>query len=142
MAILKLILIISILISVVKAIVWFNHRCDCRFGHTFFTLRAFCQAAVGVNFMWGGNYFFQVALRQHTPVSGALILFAAGIGFVLWMVYENVRLTGLIHGLAGSALQMMLFSTVAMLFVPGVLIVLFLRFVAAGQTHTVRIVDR
>ncbi|CAG4913624.1 hypothetical protein [Paraburkholderia gardini] len=92
--------------------------------------------------MRGGNYFLQIALRQHTPVSGALILFAAGIGSVLWMMYENIRLTGLIHGLAGSALQMTLFSTAALLFVPGVLIMLFLQFVAARQTRTVRIVDR
>lgn len=140
MAILKLVIIVSVLIGVAKAIAWFNGRCDRRFGYTFFTLRAFCQESVGINFMWGGDYFLVAALRQHTPVSGALILFAIGIGFILWMIYENVRETGLLYGLGGSALQVTLFSTVALLFVPGVLIVLFLRFVAAGQTRTVHVI--
>ncbi|WP_308410386.1 hypothetical protein [Burkholderia sp. WAC0059] len=52
MGILKLAIIIAIVIGAAKGIQLFNRHCRRRFGHTFFTMRSFWIAAIGINLVW------------------------------------------------------------------------------------------
>jgi hypothetical protein len=129
MSILDLSISLGILFGVGKAIQLFIRHCRRRFGYSFFTARGFWLAAVAINFLWWGYYFWAAAPLRHTPPSGGLILIAMGIAATAWLIYENVRDTDLLHGVGGSSLQLVLFFPVAVYGIPLLVIaMLFLLF--------------
>jgi len=118
MSILNLAISLGILFGVAKGIQLFRRRCRHRFGYSFFTARGFWQAAISINFLWWGYYFWVAAPLRHAPPSGGLILVAIGIAAAAWLIYENVRDTDLLHGVGGSSLQLVLFFPVALYGIP------------------------
>jgi hypothetical protein len=129
MSILNLVISLGILFGVAKGIQLFSRQCRHRFGYSFFTTRGFWLAAIAINFLWWGYYFWVTAALRHTPPSGGFILMAMGIAAVAWLIYENARDTDLLHGVGGSSLQLVLFFPVAVYGIPLLVIaMLFLLF--------------
>jgi hypothetical protein len=129
MSLLNLAISLGILFGIAKGIQLFSRHCRRRFGYSFFTARGFWLAAVAINFLWWGYYFWATAPLRHTPPSGGLILIAMGIAATAWLIYENVRDTDLLHGVGGSSLQLVLFFPVAVYGIPLLVIaMLFLLF--------------
>lgn len=118
MEFLKLAIIMGALLGIAKSIQLFSRHCRRRFGYSFFTRRGFWLAALGINFLWWGYYFWITAPLRHVPPSGGLILIAMGLAATGWLIYENVRDTDLPHGAGGSALQLVLFFPVALYGIP------------------------
>lgn len=141
MGYLKLAIILGVLIGTIKAIQWFNHRCRRRFGHRLFTMRSFWLNALGVNGIWWGLYGYATASRDHTTTSGALVLMAMGLIPLVWLVYENVRDTDLIHGVGGSALQLLLFFPLALYSIPLLVIAMLFMLFAAYKGGPAWLID-
>ncbi|WP_031358716.1 hypothetical protein [Caballeronia sordidicola] len=129
MSVLNLAISLGILCGFTLGIWLFSRHCRQRFGYSFFTIRGFWLAAIAINFLWWGYYFWATAPLRHTPSSGGFILMAMGIAVAAWLIYENVRDTDLLHGIGGASLQLVLFFPVALYGIPLLLIAtLFLLF--------------
>jgi len=114
MGFLKLALILAAVAGVAKGIQLFNRHCRRRFGHSFFTTRGFWLAAIGINLLWWGFYFWGAALVHHTTTSDGIVLMVLGFVAIAWLLYENIRDTDLINGIGGSTLQLILFLPLAL----------------------------
>ncbi|MGF6609237.1 apolipoprotein N-acyltransferase [Paraburkholderia sp. WSM4175] len=125
MDILKLAIVVAILCGVAKGIQLFSRHCWRRFGYSFFSARGFWLAAIGINFLWWGYYFWVTAPLRHTQPSGGLVLMAMGLAMAIWLVVENVRDTDLLHGIGGSSLQFVLFFPAALYGIPLLVVVMF-----------------
>lgn len=125
MDVMKLALVVGILAVAAKGIHLFSRRCQRRFGCSFFTMRGFWLAAIGINFVWWGIFFETTAPSRHIPLTGGLILLAMGLASTAWLIFENVRDTDLLHGAGGSVLQLTLFFPVALYGIPLLVIALF-----------------
>jgi hypothetical protein len=129
MSILNLAIRLGILFGFVLGIRLFSRHCRQRFGYNFFTIHGFWLAAIAINFLWWGYYFWVTAPLRHTPSSGGFILVAMGIAVAAWLIHENVRDTDLLHGIGGASLQLVLFFPVGLYGIPLLLIaMLFLLF--------------
>jgi hypothetical protein len=129
MDILKPAILVAILAGVAKGLQLFNRRCRRRFGYSFFTSRGFWLAAIGINFLWWGYYFWVIAPLRHIPPTGGLILMTMGIAAAAFLIYGNIRNTDILHGIGGSSLQLVLFFPVALYGIPLLVIaMLFLLF--------------
>ncbi|QNB16163.1 hypothetical protein G5S35_31420 [Paraburkholderia tropica] len=129
MELLKLAMIIGAVVGIAKGIQMFKRHCRQRFGYRLFAARGFWLAAIGINFLWWGFYVWGTAYLHHTPQSDGIVLIGMGLLAVAWLIFENIRDTDLTHGLAGSALQLVLFFPLAIYGVPMLLItVIFLLF--------------
>ncbi|MFM0503153.1 MULTISPECIES: hypothetical protein [Paraburkholderia] len=124
MEILKCAVTVGALLGLVKCIQLFSGHCRRRFGHRFFRLRAFWLAALSINLMWLGFYCYASDVRDHTSLNDGLVLVVLSVVPIVWMAYENIRETDLVHGLAGSAFQLALFFPVALYSLPLLLIAL------------------
>ena len=118
MAMLRLVIVVAILAGIAQGIRVFSHRCQRRFGFSFFTVRGFYLAALAINFLWWGYYASATATLHHGQVAGGLVLMAAGVAATVWLIYENVRETDFLHGVSGSSLQLVLFFPIALYGVP------------------------
>jgi hypothetical protein len=142
MGFLKLALIITAVVAVAKGIQLFNRHCLLRFGHTFFTMRGLWLAAIAINLIWWGLYFWAKATQQHTPTSDGLILIALGLAATAWLLYENIRDTDLLHGIGGSSLQLALFFPLAVCSFPLLLVAMVVIVVASYKGGPALFIDR
>jgi hypothetical protein len=140
--ILKLIVIVGTLIALVKCVRMFNGHCRRRFGHRFFTLRAFWLAALAISLMWLGLLVHANALRDHTSTIDGLFLFALSIVAIAWMAYENIHETDFVHGLGGSALQLAVFFPLALYSLPLFLIAIAFVLFASFKSGPAWLIDR
>jgi len=138
----KLALIIVIVVGISKGIQLFNQHCRRRFGHTFFTIRGFLLAAIAVNLIWWGLYFWAKAIQQHAPTSDGLILIALGLAATVWLLHENIRDTDLLHGIGGSSLQLALFFPLAVCSFPLLLVAMVVIVVASYKGGPALFIDR
>jgi hypothetical protein len=132
----------SVLIGLVKTIQLFNNHCRHRFGHRFFTRRAFWFATLGINLMWLGLYCYANAVRDHASTNIGLGVIALGLVPIVAIAYENVRKTDLVHGLGGSALQLALFFPLALYSLPLLLIATAIVLFASFKAGPAWLVDR
>lgn len=139
---LKLALIIVIVVGVAKGIQLFNQHCRRRFGHTFFTTRGFWLAAIGINLLWWGFYFWGTAYVHHATTSDGIILMLFGVAAVAWLLYENIRDTNLIHGIGGSTLQLVLFLPLALYSFPLLILGMVFILVASYKAGPALFIDR
>ncbi len=142
MEILKWAVTVGALIGLVKCIQLFSGHCRRRFGHCFFTFRAFWLAAIAVNLMWLGVYCCASGVRDHASINDGLVLVVLSFVPIVWMVYENIRETDLVHGLGGSALQLALFFPMALYSLPLLLIAMALVLFASFKAGPTWLVDR
>jgi hypothetical protein len=104
MELLKLAIILGAVVGIAKGIQFFGRHCRRRFGYSFFTVRGFWLAAIGINLLWWGYVAWGTAFLHHEPTSGGIVLMAMGLAAVVWLIYENVRDTNLPYGMGGSTL--------------------------------------
>ncbi|KAE8755324.1 hypothetical protein FSO04_34905 [Paraburkholderia madseniana] len=142
MEILKCAVTVGALIGLVKGIQLFSSHCRRRFGHRFFTLRAFWLTGLSISLMWLGFYRYTSELRDHASINGGLVLTVLSVVPIVWMVYENIRETDLFHGLGGSALQLALFFPVALYSLPLLLIAMAIVLFASFKAGPAWLVDR
>lgn len=142
MEILKFAVTACALIVLVKGIQSFNSHCRRRFSHRFFTIRAFCLAALGINLMWLGLYVYTKSVRDHVSIDGGLVLVVLSVAAIVWMAYENIRKTDLVHGIGGSALQLALFFPIAIYSLPLLLIAMAIVLFASFKAGPTWLVDR
>lgn len=142
MGFLKLALIAAIVIAIAKGIQLFNRHCRRRFGHTFFTVRGFWLAAIGINLIWWGIYFWANATLHHSPLSDGLILMGLGLAATAWLIYENVRETDLFHGIGGSSLQLALFFPLALCSIPLLVVVMIAMVIASFKAGPALFIER
>jgi hypothetical protein len=140
--ILKCTVTVAALIGLVKGIQLFSRHCRCRFGHRFFTLRAFWLTTLAINLMWLGFYCYASEIRDHASINDGLVLAGLSIVPIAWMIYENIRETDLVHGLGGSALQVALFFPVALYSLPLLLIAMAIVLFASFKAGPAWLVDR
>ncbi|MDN7179202.1 hypothetical protein M0D69_14530 [Caballeronia sp. SEWSISQ10-4 2] len=141
MLILKLVIVTSALVGILKGFNWFNNHCYRKFGHAFFTRQAFWRAAVGFNLMMFGAYWYDAAARQHGDTLNGLVLIAVGFAIAIWLVYLNFRNTNLLYGIGGSAIQMWLFWSLAWIGIPVLIVFMFCQFMMLMDTRPVYIVN-
>jgi hypothetical protein len=113
------------LFCIVKGIRLFNHYCQRRLGYCFFTAHGFWLAAIGINCIWWGLYFWATAPLRGLPPAGGLILMAFGLAAVARLIYENIQNVGLLYGAGGSSLQLVLFFPAALFVVPCLVVAMF-----------------
>ena len=142
MEILKCAVTVGALIGLVKCIQLFSRHCRRRFGHRFFTLRAFWLAALAINLMWLGFYCYASGVPDHASINDGLVLVVLSFVPIVWMVYENIRETDLVLGLGGSALQLALFFPVALYSLPLLLIAMAIVLFASFKAGPAWLVDR
>jgi hypothetical protein len=142
MGFLKLALIAAVVVGVAKGIQLFNRHCRRRFGHSFFTTRGFWLAAIAINLLWWGLYFWVKATQQHAPTSDGLILVALGLAATAWLLYENIRDTDLLHGIGGSCLQLALFFPLAVSSFPLLVVAMVVMVVASYKAGPALFIDR
>jgi hypothetical protein len=118
MEFLKPAMILGTVIGIAVGMQMFSRHCRRAFGYSLFTARGFWLAAIGINLLWWGYVAWGTAFLHHEPMPGGVILMATGLATVAWLVYENVRYTNLLHGAAGSTLQLALFFPVALYGIP------------------------
>jgi hypothetical protein len=140
--ILKCAVTVGALFGLVKCIHLFSRHCRRRFGHRFFTLRAFWLAALAINIMWLGFYCYASGVRDHASINDGLVLIVLSFVPIVWMVYENILETDLVHGLGGSALQLALFFPVALYSFPLLLIAMAIVLFASFKAGPAWLVDR
>lgn len=143
MGILKLILIVAVVAGTAKGIQLFNRRCLRHFGHSFFTKRGFWLAAIAINLLWWGTYFWASAEVRHTPtMSDGLGLLALGLAATGWLIYQNVRDTDWLHGFGGSSLQLVLFFPLAVSSLPLMAAALVFLLVVSFKAGPIWLLDR
>lgn len=142
MGYLKFALIVAVIISAVAGTRLFNRHCLKRFGHTFFTVRSFWLAAIAINLIWWGIYFWAQAAVHHTPMTDGLMLMALGLAATVWLIYENVRDTDLLHGLGGSSLQLVLFFPLALCSFPLLVVAMVVMVIASYKAGPAWLIDR
>ncbi|CAE6806688.1 hypothetical protein R69658_05217 [Paraburkholderia aspalathi] len=142
MEILKCAVTVGALIGLVKGIQLFSSHCRRRFRHRFFTLRAFWLTGLSISLMWLGFYCYSSEVHDHAPINDGLVLAVLSVVPIVWMVYENIRETDLVHGLGGSALQLALFFPVALYSLPLLLIAMAIVLFASFKAGPAWLVDR
>lgn len=93
----------------------FNKYADDRFDHQFFTFNVLVIGVALTLCVTLGRLFWESA--RHTagdPLNGLILMSIGAIG-ALALMLRNVRRTNVVFGLAGSALQLSMFSVVAAL---------------------------
>lgn len=115
---LKLAIEFCTIIAIAKGIQLFSHHVRRQYGYSFFTVRGFWLAAIGINLVCWGYFGWGAALLHHDPTWSGLVLMATGLAVVIRLIYENVRGTGATYGFCGSVLQLILFFPVALYGIP------------------------
>ncbi|WP_175824494.1 hypothetical protein [Burkholderia cepacia] len=129
MGFLKLAIVFGTIVAIAKGIQLFSHHARRKYGYSFFTVRGFWLAAIGINFVWWGYIGWGTAWLHHEPTRGGLVLMAMGLAAVIRLIYENVQSVGAAYGFCGSVLQLVLFFPVVLYGMPLLAItVLFLLF--------------
>ncbi|MEM5343667.1 hypothetical protein [Paraburkholderia azotifigens] len=142
MGLLKFLIILGVASGVAKGIQLFSHHCRQRFGYSFFTVRGFWLAAIGINLLWWGYVAWGTAFVHHEPTFVGIVLMAIGLAVVARLVFMNLQDTNLPYGAAGSALQFALFFPVALYGLPILAITLLFLLFATFKAAPVRFIGR
>lgn len=142
MLILKASIVVAILVGVVLGIKRFNEHCRCKFGHSFFSKKAFYWTALALCLLVTGNLWRASAEQQQGDTHNGTILMVVGIAVALWLVYVNVKQTNLIYGIGGSVLQISVFSLLAWVSIPVLALVLLCQFLVLAAAKPVYIINR
>ncbi|KNE75182.1 putative Bxe protein (plasmid) [Candidatus Burkholderia crenata] len=110
----------------------FDGHCDSRFGHRFFTKDTFVWIIITQALFIVGRLCWQSALKQHGDTLNGIAIIAIGAFAVGWLLYRNFGETNFLHGVAGSALQIVLFVVLGWI----VLLVMTLLFIFRGVFYS------
>ncbi|BFG80540.1 hypothetical protein PTKU46_85740 [Paraburkholderia terrae] len=142
MLVIKLILAVVVIGALIFGIKQFNQHCMSRFGHAFFTKRAFYITATAIAVFTVGNMWRRSSLEGHGDTLNGIVLMVVGVLIACWLIYENVRRTNSIWGIVGSVGQLGLFSVLAWVWLPLMAIALLCQFLALASAKPVYVVNR
>lgn len=142
MLILKIALVVAVLFGIVTGIKRFNEHCFYEFGHEFFTWRAYWQTVIGFCLILVGLFRWNSAAQQHGDTLNGLLVIAMGIAVLIWLVYVNLKRTGLFYGIGGTVVQLSLFYVLVWIGVPVLILVLICQGVVLATARPVYIANR
>lgn len=132
MLILKVLLGVAVIGAFFIALKKFDEHCAEKFGHRFFTKSAFYLTATALAFgVAGGLWRLTAAKAQDDQLNGIVLMIVGGL-IAIWMIYMNVKRTNMAYGIGGSVTQLVMFSMLAYLSLPLLIISLFLQFMATS----------
>ncbi|EJG1885594.1 hypothetical protein BS049_RS22960 [Vibrio parahaemolyticus] len=108
----------------------FDKHYDRKFGHRFFKLSAFIILAVAVGFEWGGQLWYESALKEGGDTLNGVACMAIGAVIVSGVVIYNLKKTNLFYGLLGSIVQVAILGTLAYLSIPIFIALVIFRIIA------------
>lgn len=129
MTMLNLVLAIALLGGAMLAIVKFNEHCDEKFGFRFFTegkLKLIFGSTLALFF---GVQWYKSSVASGGDALNGMVLGSVGVLGVLYCIYLNFRSTNFVYGFFGSIVQVTLFSILAYLSIPVLLIALVFMFI-------------
>ncbi|WP_296651335.1 hypothetical protein [Paraburkholderia sp.] len=142
MLVIKLILVVSVLVAFFLSIAKFNNHCASKFGHAFFTKRAFYITAAAIGVYAVGELWRNSAQQSHADTLNGIVLMIVGGLIAAWLVFDNVRRTDPLYGIAGSAASLGLFSVLAWVWLPLMAIGLICYFLMLMSAKPVYVVNR
>lgn len=135
----SLIAIIALLAIGVKR---FNERCQSKFGHMFFSKKAFFVTVAAVALFVAGNAWRVSAIKAHSDTLNAIMLMVVAGLVACGLVFLNVKQTDLFYGLVGSVLQLGAFSALALFSWPFLIVAVVLQLIVILSARPVYIVNR
>lgn len=142
MLVIKLILVVSVLVAFAIGIKKFNNHCWSKFGHVFFTKRAFYFTAAAVGAYAIGQMWRHSAEQSHGDTLNGMILMLTGGLIGAWLVFDNVKRTNALYGIAGSVASLGLFTVLAWVWLPMMVIGLVCNFLILMSAKPVYVVNR
>jgi hypothetical protein len=142
MLVLKILSMIASVIMVLIAISRVNEHCHKKFSYRFFTKLSFAVAAVATWATTAGYHWFANSWASGGDILNGMIIMIIGGLFAGGLIYYNIKMTDIIYGIGGSALQFALFVPLAL--ASAFLIFLMLLGVIMGNVGTtpVRVVNK
>ncbi|WP_233810270.1 hypothetical protein [Paraburkholderia sp. HP33-1] len=142
MLVIKLILVATVLVAFLVGITNFNNRCASKFGHVFFTKRAFYITAAAIGVYAVGQMWRHSAQQSHGDTLNGMVLMLVGALIAAWLVVDNVKRTDPLYGIAGSVVSLGLFSLLAWVWLPLMAIGLVCYFLMLMTAKPVYVVNR
>lgn len=134
MFVIQLVLAIVVLGAIILGISKFNQHCAGRFGHMFFTKTAFYLTATALAFVIAGALWRESAAQHHGDQLNGIALMIIGGLIGCGMIYTNVKRTNFSYGVGGSVVQLGMFSVLAWISVPLIILALVGQFVLLNAT--------
>lgn len=113
MTVLKIIGVIVALVAMGIGVISFNEHCDKKFSYRFFTKISFIAAAASIWALMAGHAWYTSSVDSGGDTLNGIVIMGIGAIILLGLVYFNFRMTNLLYGLGGSALQLGLFIPLA-----------------------------
>ncbi len=142
MLVIKLILVAAVLFAFFVGITKFNSHCGAKFGHAFFTKRAFYFTATAIGVYAVGEMWRHSAQQSHGDTSNGIVLMLVGGLIAAWLVFDNVKRTDPLYGIAGSVVSLGLFSVLAWVWLPLMAIGLVCYFLMLMSAKPVYVLNR
>ncbi|HHY0626531.1 TPA: hypothetical protein ACVU5F_004611 [Vibrio parahaemolyticus] len=114
----------------------FDKHYDRKFGHRFFKLSAFIILSVAVGFVWGGQLWYESALKEGGDTLNGVACMVIGVVIVFGVVIYNLKNTNLLYGLLGSLVQIAIFGTLAYVSLPILITLVVFRILAFFRIGT------
>lgn len=142
MFVIKVILVVVVIAAFVFAIAWFNGHCSEKFGHAFFTKPAFYSTAAALGLLIAGHMWWRSAIQSHGDTLNGIVVMALGVLVACWLIYTNIRRTDAVYGIGGSVVQLGLFSALAWVWLPLMVVALIGQFLLLATAKPVYVVNR
>jgi hypothetical protein len=142
MLVLKILAVIAAIAGLIAVVTWFNEHCVAKFGHAFFTKKAFGITTAALCLLFLGHMWQVSAIKNHGDVLNGIVLMVIGALVACGMVYVNVRRTNVAYGISGSVAQLGLFGILAAVWLPLMLMGLVLYWLVLWASTPVYVVNR
>ena len=142
MLVIKLLVVAAVIAALVLGITMFNQHCTAKFGHAFFTKKAFYITAAALALLIVGNMWRHSATQSHGDALNGIVVMVVGVLVACWLVYVNIRRTDAVYGIGGSVVQLGLFSVSAWVWLPLMVLALIGQFLLLMTAKPVYVVNR
>jgi len=142
MLVIKLLAIVAAIAALVLGITKFNQHCAAKFGHAFFTRTAFYITAAALGLLAVGNMWRHSAIQSHGDALNGVVVMVLGALLACWLVYVNIRRIDAVYGIGGSVAQLGLFSVLAWVWLPLMVLALIGQFFLLMTAKPVYVVNR
>ena len=142
MLVIKLIVVAAVIAAFAVGVTMFNHHCTAKFGHAFFTKKAFYITSAALAMLIVGNMWRHSAIQSHGDTLNGIVVMILGALLACWLVYVNIRRTDAMYGIGGSVAQLGLFSVLALVWLPLMVVALIGHFLLLMSAKPMYVVNR
>ncbi|CAB3751280.1 hypothetical protein [Paraburkholderia humisilvae] len=142
MLVIKILIGVAIIFALYVGATRFNQHCSARFGHAFFTKRAFYATLTALAFIVAGNLWRDSSIQSHGDTLNGVVLMLIGVTIACVMIVANIRRTNIQYGIGGSVVQLGLFFLLAWIALPLLMIGVVCQFLAIISAKPVYVVNR